>query len=75
VLKSYFASIISFHSTQNIAEKKEGSGAGSEAVPLTNGYGSGRPKNMRILRFRIPNTGKEEVVKIRLWLDKFIFQT
>ncbi len=35
----------------------EGSGAGS--APLTNGSGSGsrRPKNMRILLIRIPNTG------------------
>jgi hypothetical protein len=47
-------------SAQHIYEKREGSGAGSGAgsVPLTNGSGSGsrRPKNMRILRIRIPNT-------------------
>jgi hypothetical protein len=38
--------------------KDPDSGAGSGSVPLTNGYGSGRPKNMRILwiRIRIPNT-------------------
>ncbi len=40
-----------FQSAQHIYLKKEGSGAGS--VPLTNGSGSGRLKNMRILRFRI----------------------
>ncbi len=41
----------SFQSAQHLYEKREGSGAGS--VPLTNGSGSGRPKNIRI---RIPNT-------------------
>jgi hypothetical protein len=30
---------------------------GSGSAPLTNGSGSGRPKNMRILRIRILNTG------------------
>ncbi len=44
-----------FQSAQHIYEKREGSGS----VPLTKGSGSGRPKNMRILRiwFRIPHTG------------------
>jgi hypothetical protein len=44
-----------------IYEKKEGSeagsGVGSGSIPPTNGSASGRPKNMRILRIRIPNTG------------------
>jgi hypothetical protein len=39
-----------FQSAEHIYEKREGFEAGS--VPLTNGSGSGRPKNMRI-RFRI----------------------
>jgi hypothetical protein len=43
-----------FQSAQHIYEKREGSGSGF--VPLTNGSGSGRPKNMRILRIRILNT-------------------
>ncbi len=34
----------------------EGSGAGAVSVPLTNGSGSGRPKNLRILRLKIRNT-------------------
>ncbi len=42
-----------FLSAQHIYEKREGSGAGS--VPLING--SRRPKNIRILRIRIPKTG------------------
>ncbi len=48
MLKYYFASIID--------AKWEGSGleTGSGSKPLTNGSGSGKPKNMRI---RIPNTG------------------
>ncbi len=37
-----------FQSAQHLNEKREG----SESIPLTNGFGSGRPKNMRI---RIPN--------------------
>jgi hypothetical protein len=47
MLKYYFASIID--------AKWEGSGleTGSGSKPLTNGSGSGKPKNMRI---RIPNT-------------------
>jgi hypothetical protein len=46
-----------FQSAQHIYEKREGSGAGSGSVRLSNGSVSGsiRPKNMRI-RSRIPNT-------------------
>jgi hypothetical protein len=53
-----------FQSAQHIYEKREGSGVGS--APLTNESGSGRPKNMRILRIRIrfririPNTGVKD---------------
>ncbi len=50
LLKSLCLNVI-LQSAQHIYEKKEGYGAGS--VPLTNGSGSGRPKNMRILRIRI----------------------
>ncbi len=42
-----------FQSTKHLYEKRVGSGA----VPRTNGSGSERPKNMWILRIRIPNTG------------------
>jgi hypothetical protein len=42
-----------FQSVQHLYEKREGSGSGAGFVPLTNGPGSGRPKNMWI---RIPNT-------------------
>jgi hypothetical protein len=42
-----------FQSTQHLYEKREASGAGYGSVPLTNGSGSGRPKNMRILRICI----------------------
>jgi hypothetical protein len=46
-----------FQSAQDIYEKREGSGSGagfgSRSAPLINGSGSGRPKNMRILRIRI----------------------
>ncbi len=49
-----------FQSAQHTNEKREGSkagfGAGSGSVHLTNGSVSWRPKNMRILRIRIPNT-------------------
>jgi hypothetical protein len=44
--------------------EKSGAGSGSRAgprsVPQTNGSGSGsrRPKNIRMLRIRIPNTAK-----------------
>ena len=41
-----------FQSTQHLYEKREGSGS----IPLTNGSGSGRPKNIRIPWIRIPNT-------------------
>jgi hypothetical protein len=44
VLKFFFASITSDRST--FYEKREGSGSGF--IPLTNGSGSLRPKNMRI---------------------------
>jgi hypothetical protein len=56
VLKCFSAAIISVRSHN--CEKREGSGAGSGSVPLTNGSGSrsGRPKNIRI---RIPNTGSQ----------------
>ncbi len=40
-------------------------GSGSEYVLLTNGSGSRRPKNIRILRIRICNTGKREVLVLR----------
>jgi hypothetical protein len=48
VLKiKFFANIfLLFLSAQHLYEKREGSGAGS--LPLANGSGSGRPKNMRI---------------------------
>jgi hypothetical protein len=39
---------------------REGSGAGFGSVPLTNGSGPGRPKNMRI---RNPNTDKNISIK------------
>ncbi len=51
-----------FHSAQHIYEKREGSEAVAGSVPLANGFGSGRPKNMPIMwirnrfRIRIPNT-------------------
>jgi hypothetical protein len=45
-----------FQSAQHLYEKREGSGARSGSIPLTNGFGSGRPENMGILRIRIPNT-------------------
>jgi hypothetical protein len=46
-----------FKDANNLYEKSEGSGTGS--ISLTNGSGSGRPKNMWILRIQIeiPNTG------------------
>jgi hypothetical protein len=47
---------------QHLYEKKEGSGAGS--VPLANGSGAGRPKNIRI-RFRI-RTGILYIIDILL---------
>jgi hypothetical protein len=37
-----------------------GSGYGSGFVPLTNGSGSVRPKNIRIRRIRIRHTDKKE---------------
>jgi hypothetical protein len=54
---------LKFNFYQNFAsiiyEKREGSGAGS--IPLTNGFG--RPKNMRILRLRIPNNAYRNAEK------------
>jgi hypothetical protein len=44
-------------SAQHLYEKREGSGARSGFIPLTNGSGSGRPKNIWIRRIRIHNTG------------------
>jgi len=41
-------------SPQHLYEKRKGSRAGSGSVRLTNGSGSGRRRNMRIIR--IPNT-------------------
>jgi hypothetical protein len=61
----------------------EGSGSRSGSTSLTNGsgFGSGRPKNIRILRIRIPNTElinkdvqgdvEEAVARARLdWLKR-----
>jgi hypothetical protein len=45
-----------FQSAQHIYEKRERSEAGSGSVPLTNGSGARRPKNMSIRWIRIPNT-------------------
>jgi hypothetical protein len=45
-----------YQSTEHIYDKKKESGS----VHLTNGSGSWRPKNMRILLIRIPNTGAQE---------------
>jgi hypothetical protein len=49
---------------------KEGSGSGS--VLVTNGFGSGKPKNIRIIRIRmwirIPNTAL-----IRVWATKYLY--
>ncbi len=50
-----------FPFSQHLYEKREGSGAGSWSVPLTNGSGSRRPKNLRILRIQIPKT---DILKI-----------
>ncbi len=49
-VKMLFCRHYVFQSAQHIYENK-----GSGSVPLTNG--SERPKNVRILRIRIPNTG------------------
>ncbi len=40
-----------------------GSGTGSGSIPLTNGSGSRRPKNIRIRRIRIRNTAYGHVTK------------
>ncbi len=42
-----------FSPLNTFIRKRKGSGSGSGSASLTNGFGSGRPKNMRI---RIPNT-------------------
>jgi hypothetical protein len=52
MLKFYLQAL--FQPAQHIYEKREGSRAGSGH--LTNKSVSGRPKNKRILRIRIPNT-------------------
>jgi hypothetical protein len=62
VLKFYFAGIISVRSTPLYKKEKSGS------VPWTNGTGSGRQKNMRILRSGIPamvTTSKYGILRIR----------
>ncbi len=48
-------------------------GPGSRSAPLTNGSGSWRPKNMRILRIRIPNTEKM-FSKCAFFIDSFYVQ-
>ena len=40
-----------------------GAGSGSGSMPLTNGFGSGRPKNMWIRWIRIQNTELTDVNK------------
>ncbi len=55
-----------FRSAQHLYEKRERSGSGS--IPLTNGSRPGRPKNMRILRIRIPDTGRYDTCD-RIELD------
>jgi hypothetical protein len=67
-----------FKSAQHLYEKREGSGARSEPVPLINGSGSGRPKNMRILRnllirIRIPNTGLERPLRDHIGIFYYNF--
>jgi hypothetical protein len=61
VLELYFATIISIRST--LYEEKEGSGSASGSVLVTSGSGCGsrRPKNIRILRIPIRNTGLHAV--------------
>ncbi len=58
-----------FQSAQHLYEKRDGSGSragsGAGSVLLTNGYGSGRPKNMRILWIRIPNTASLHIERPR----------
>jgi hypothetical protein len=48
-----------FQSAQHLNEKREGSRSGTGSKPLTNGSGSGRPKNLwiQLIRIRIRNTG------------------
>ncbi len=55
---------------QALFQKREGSGSGAGFGPLTNGSGSSRPKNMRILRIRIPNINQK--LTIADHIDLFI---
>jgi hypothetical protein len=51
--------------------KQEGFGVLSGNVPLTNGSGSMKPKNIRILRIGIPNTvNNKKVVQIHIPVKK-----
>ncbi len=76
MLKFHFASIISIRST-HLWERE-----GSSSVPLTNesGAGSGRPKNMRILRIqirfliRIPNTASKYCQSVTTVAFRTLFQ-
>jgi len=60
-----------FQSAQRLYDKRKGSESGS--VPLTNGVGSGsgRAKNMRTLRIRIPNTGLKVLTYHSNWVGLF----
>ncbi len=53
-----------FQSAQHLYEKREGSG--SRSIPLTNGSGSGRPKNMRIPTL-LHSSLKWNVVNVQCW--------
>jgi hypothetical protein len=53
----------SYQSAQHLYGKREGSGAGSGSIPLTNGSGSGRPKNMWIRWIRIRNTTRNHTTR------------
>jgi hypothetical protein len=55
ILRKNFILQALFQSAQHLYEKREGSG--SIPILLTTESGSWRPKNMRLLRIRIPNTG------------------
>ncbi len=63
-----------FPFSQHLYEKREGSGSGavSWSVPLTNGSGSARPKNLRILRIRIPKTDLYSKFSICLYFQILI---
>jgi hypothetical protein len=45
-------------------------GSGSGFIPLTNGSGPRRPKNKRIRRIRIVNTGCGDGMRIRIQEEK-----